>query len=106
MIRPQSPARTASGGATQLPPTQITFGNTTHLIRQFDAAQVLDILEHEGITVFAAVRGTERVGATRVVALLVRAQPSSQIYVSMDLTNGSVREDPAPYGWTYLGPPR
>lgn len=45
-------------------------------------------------------------GATRVVALLVRAQPSSQIYVSMDLTNGSVREDPAPYGWTYLGPPR
>ena len=45
-------------------------------------------------------------GATRVVALLVRAQPSSQIYVSMDLANGSVREDPAPYGWTYLGPPR
>ena len=45
-------------------------------------------------------------GATRVVALLVRAQPSTQLYVSMDLANGSVREDPAPYGWTYQGPPR
>lgn len=45
-------------------------------------------------------------GPTRVVALLSRAQPSSQLYVSMDLANGSVREDPAPYGWTYQGPPR
>jgi hypothetical protein len=45
-------------------------------------------------------------GATRVVAMLVRAQPEAQIYVSQDLRTGEVREDPAPYGWTYVGPPR
>ena len=44
-----------TGGLFTYLATQITFGNTTHLIRQFDAAQVLDILEREGITVFAAV---------------------------------------------------
>ncbi len=44
-----------AGGLFTYLATQITFGNSTHLIRQFDAAQVLDILEHEGITVFAAV---------------------------------------------------
>ncbi len=44
--------------------------------------------------------------ATRVVVLLVRSQPSTPLYVSMDLANGNVREDPAPHGWTYQGPLR
>jgi hypothetical protein len=45
-------------------------------------------------------------GPTRVVALLTRSQPAQQLYVSMGLADGAVREDPAPYGWTYTGPPR
>ncbi len=44
-----------TGGLFTYLATQITFGNATHLVRQFDATQVLDILEREGITVFAAV---------------------------------------------------
>ncbi len=44
-----------TGGLFTYLATQITFGNTTHLIRQFDASQVLDLLENEAITVFAAV---------------------------------------------------
>lgn len=43
-------------------------------------------------------------GPTRVTALIVRRQPHSQLFVSMDLRTGEVREDPAPHGWTYFGP--
>lgn len=46
------------------------------------------------------------IGPTRVTALLVRKQPATQLYVSMDLRTGEPREDAAPYGWTYIGPPR
>src|SRR5581483_11046915 len=35
--------------------SQIVFGNTTILVRQFDAAQVLDLVERERVTVFAGV---------------------------------------------------
>ncbi|MBK8257726.1 MAG: hypothetical protein IPK82_34290 [Polyangiaceae bacterium] len=45
-------------------------------------------------------------GPTRVVALLQRTQPAASIYISMDLATGTLREDPAPYGWTYMGAPR
>lgn len=45
-------------------------------------------------------------GATRVCALLVRSQPPEQVFVSMGLESGDLREDPAPYGWTYQGPLR
>ena len=34
---------------------QVIFGGTTILVRQFDPQQVLDLLESEGVTVFAAV---------------------------------------------------
>jgi fatty-acyl-CoA synthase len=44
-----------AGGLFTYLATQITFGNATHLVRQFDAAQVLDLLEREAITIFAAV---------------------------------------------------
>ncbi|HRF48546.1 MAG TPA: long-chain fatty acid--CoA ligase [Anaerolineales bacterium] len=44
-----------AGGLFTYLATQVTFGNTTHLVRQFDATQVLDLLEREAITVFAAV---------------------------------------------------
>lgn len=46
------------------------------------------------------------VGPNRVVALLARKQPKTQVYLSMHLQTGELREDPAPYGWTYAGPPR
>jgi fatty-acyl-CoA synthase len=34
---------------------QVIFGGTTILVRQFDAAQVLQLIEHERVTVFAGV---------------------------------------------------
>ena len=45
-------------------------------------------------------------GSTRAVVLLMRRQPHEQRYVSMSLADGVIREDPAPHGWTYVGPPR
>ncbi|MEZ4336071.1 MAG: hypothetical protein R3B82_05540 [Sandaracinaceae bacterium] len=45
-------------------------------------------------------------GPVRVTALIVRQQPSASLYVSMHLHTGELREDPAPHGWTYVGPPR
>ena len=45
-------------------------------------------------------------GPTRIVALIVRQQPPTQLFLSMSLTTGELREDPAPHGWTYVGPPR
>ena len=51
-------------------------------------------------------RPETRDGPTRVVALLARREPATQLYVSMDLRTGELRQDPAPYGWTYFGPYR
>ncbi|MEC7522843.1 MAG: hypothetical protein VYE22_23410 [Myxococcota bacterium] len=45
-------------------------------------------------------------GSTRAVILLMRRQPHEQRYVSMSLADGVIREDPAPHGWTYVGPAR
>lgn len=45
-------------------------------------------------------------GPMRISALLVRKQPPTKQYVSMHLQTGEIREDPAPHGWTYVGPPR
>jgi fatty-acyl-CoA synthase len=44
-----------AGGLFAYLSSQIVFGNTTVLTRQFDPAQVLDLIEQEGVTVFAAV---------------------------------------------------
>jgi fatty-acyl-CoA synthase len=44
-----------TGGLFTYLSSQITFGNTTVLIRQFDPAQILDLIEREKVTVFAAV---------------------------------------------------
>ena len=45
-------------------------------------------------------------GPQRIAALLVRQQPPTQIFMSRDLVTGELREDPAPHGWTFVGPPR
>jgi fatty-acyl-CoA synthase len=44
-----------AGGLFTYLTSQIVFGNTTILVRQFDAAQVLDLVERERVTVFAGV---------------------------------------------------
>lgn len=44
-----------AGGLFTYLSTQITFGNTTILMRQFDPVQVLSLLEREKVTVFAGV---------------------------------------------------
>ena len=44
-----------TGGLFTYLSSQITFGNTTILLRQFDPAQVLDLIQSEKVTVFAAV---------------------------------------------------
>ena len=44
-----------AGGLFAYLSSQIVFGNTTILTRQFDPAQVLDLIEQEQVTVFAAV---------------------------------------------------
>jgi len=44
-----------AGGLFAYVSSQIVFGNTTILTRQFDPAQVLDLIEREGVTVFAGV---------------------------------------------------
>lgn len=51
-------------------------------------------------------RPDNALGPARVAALLVRKNPTTSICVSMHLTTGELREDPAPNGWTYVGPPR
>jgi fatty-acyl-CoA synthase len=43
------------GGLFTYMSTQVVFGNTSILTRQFNPAQVLDLLERERVTVFAAV---------------------------------------------------
>ncbi|HSF83635.1 MAG TPA: long-chain fatty acid--CoA ligase [Anaerolineales bacterium] len=43
------------GGLFTYLSSQVIFGNTTILTRQFDAAQVLDLIERERVTVFAGV---------------------------------------------------
>lgn len=44
-----------AGGLFAYTSSQIVFGNTTVLTRQFDPAQVLELIERERVTVFAAV---------------------------------------------------
>ncbi len=44
-----------AGGLFAYTSSQIVFGNTTIITRQFDPAQVLDLIEREKATVFAAV---------------------------------------------------
>jgi fatty-acyl-CoA synthase len=44
-----------TGGMFTYTSSQVIFGNTTILTRQFDAAQVLDLIEREKVTVFAGV---------------------------------------------------
>ncbi|MCP4166836.1 MAG: long-chain fatty acid--CoA ligase [Chloroflexi bacterium] len=44
-----------AGGLFAYLSSQIIFGNTTLLIRQFDPTQVLELIERERVTVFAAV---------------------------------------------------
>lgn len=44
-----------AGGLFAYMSSQIVFGNTTVLTRQFDPAQVLDLIQHERVTVFAGV---------------------------------------------------
>jgi len=44
-----------AGGLFAYTSSQIIFGNKTILTRQFDPAQVLSLIESEGVTVFAAV---------------------------------------------------
>jgi fatty-acyl-CoA synthase len=44
-----------TGGLFTYLSSQIVFGNTTVLTRQFDPEQVLSLIEEEGVTVFAAV---------------------------------------------------
>jgi fatty-acyl-CoA synthase len=44
-----------AGGLFAYCSSQVVFGNTTILTRQFDPAQVLDVIERERVTVFAAV---------------------------------------------------
>ncbi len=44
-----------AGGLFAYVSSQIIFGNTTILTRQFDPAQVLDLIEREKVTVFAGV---------------------------------------------------
>lgn len=44
-----------AGGLFAYLSSQIVFGNTTVLTRQFDPVQVLDLIAQEGVTVFAAV---------------------------------------------------
>lgn len=44
-----------AGGLFAYLSSQVIFGNTTILTRQFDPAQVLDLIEREGVTVFAGV---------------------------------------------------
>jgi fatty-acyl-CoA synthase len=44
-----------TGGLFTYTSAQILFGNTTILTRQFDAQQVLNLIESEGVTVFAGV---------------------------------------------------
>ncbi|MCB9135566.1 MAG: AMP-binding protein, partial [Anaerolineales bacterium] len=44
-----------AGGLFAYVSSQIVFGNTTILTRQFDPTQVLDLIEREKVTVFAAV---------------------------------------------------
>ncbi len=44
-----------AGGLFAYVSSQIVFGNTTILTRQFDPAQVLDLIEREHVTVFAGV---------------------------------------------------
>jgi len=44
-----------AGGLFAYMSSQVVFGNTSILTRQFDPAQVLDLIEREGVTVFAAV---------------------------------------------------
>jgi fatty-acyl-CoA synthase len=44
-----------AGGLFAYSSSQVVFGNTTVLTRQFDPVQVLDVIQREGVTVFAAV---------------------------------------------------
>ncbi len=44
-----------AGGLFAYVSSQVVFGNTTILTRQFDPVQVLDLIEQERVTVFAAV---------------------------------------------------
>ncbi len=44
-----------AGGLFAYVSSQVVFGNTTILTRQFDPAQVLDLIEREQVTVFAGV---------------------------------------------------
>jgi len=44
-----------AGGLFAYMSSQVVFGNTSILTRQFDPQQVLDLIEREGVTVFAAV---------------------------------------------------
>jgi fatty-acyl-CoA synthase len=44
-----------AGGLFAYLSSQITLGNTTLIVRQFDPGQVLDLIERERVTVFAAV---------------------------------------------------
>lgn len=44
-----------AGGLFAYMSSQVVFGNTSILTRQFDPAQVLRLIEREGVTVFAAV---------------------------------------------------
>lgn len=44
-----------TGGLFAYTSSQIVFGNTTIITRQFDPEQVLDLIERENVTVFAAV---------------------------------------------------
>jgi fatty-acyl-CoA synthase len=44
-----------AGGLFAYISSQVVFGNTTILTRQFDAAQVLELIEREKVTIFAAV---------------------------------------------------
>ena len=43
------------GGLFTYLSSQVVFGNTTILVRQFDPVQVLELIEHERVTIFAAV---------------------------------------------------
>ena len=43
------------GGLFTYLSAQVVFGNTTILVRQFDPAQALDLIERERVTIFAAV---------------------------------------------------
>ncbi len=44
-----------TGGLFTYLSSQVVFGNTTILTKQFDPAQVLDLIEREQVTIFAAV---------------------------------------------------